>query len=95
MTHRYHPDPARGDVVSVLYDACERCSQHARYLTQLDDDHLGMLALMADRKFIKPVTDAEFEAVDRLGEMRLIVRTAERAAKSVRLNPALIERREV
>lgn len=43
--HRYHPDPERGDPEdAILWDDCERCTQHARGpFISLDDDNVRAL----------------------------------------------------
>lgn len=49
--HRYHPDPERGEVKSLLYDDCDRCAQHATHpLNSLDPEHLVALAKMTDNQ---------------------------------------------
>jgi hypothetical protein len=40
-THRFHPDPARGDPPeAILWDDCPRCAQHAKDPRGLDREHL-------------------------------------------------------
>ncbi len=41
MTHRYHPDPDKGEVESFLYDDCDRCDQQADDPRNLDDIKLA------------------------------------------------------
>ncbi len=38
--HRYHPDERKKEIAHVLYDDCDRCSEHARNLWSLDDSNL-------------------------------------------------------
>lgn len=42
--HRYHPDPDRHDPPdALLFDDCERCTEHAYQLFSLDTAHLRAL----------------------------------------------------
>jgi len=42
MSHRYHPDPEKGDPpVALLFDDCERCDSQAADPRYLDDTKLA------------------------------------------------------
>jgi hypothetical protein len=42
--HRYHPDPDRHDPPdALLFDDCERCTEHAEQIVSLDTFHLQTL----------------------------------------------------
>ncbi len=74
-THRYHPDPDRGDPEdAVLFDGCERCDEHAAAPDAgLDPAHLLALYTLAE-----PRTDNERKAKHRVNAAVRIIRAIDR-----------------
>ena len=75
MSHRYHPDPERGDPpTAVLYDDCERCDEHAANPVSLDVRNLHMMWAMAlDDDWSVSVTENEKKLLRYLYQLRLVV----------------------
>ena len=75
MSHRYHPDPERGDPPeAVLYDDCERCAEHAENPVSLDARNLHkMWTLAQDDDWSLVVTATERKLLNYLYRLRLVV----------------------
>lgn len=78
MTHRYHPDPKRGEKKAMLYDDCERCTEQAEHLFGLDRQKLAWfwsVMHQIERKEKTPpraLTGNELTAIRRMYRMAVI-----------------------
>ena len=75
--HRFHPNPDRGDPPNaILFDQCERCSEHAEDPRGLDRENLlAIVKVCRTGQWDHVMTDAERQAEGNVYRALCLVQT--------------------